>query len=468
MNTALPATSSEGTSVTRRRFDPLLHFLYFRGAGMVHFLSCRTRPAGIALTIIFTLAACLGLGHERTSVYQLFSLSFGMMLVSVPWALSRRAKIEASRELPRFGTAGEMLRYNVRVRNLTRRRLKHAWLTDTAPDPRPSSADFCQLREPGEEERNPFDRRLAYFRWQWLLLGNRLFTGGSSREGFHLKKGQEVSIPIELMPLRRGVIRLDDLRLLLPDPFGLFQRCRKIKAPAVTLTVLPKRYPLPPIELPGGAAFKVSGEANTNSIGTSGEFVGLRDYRPGDPLRQIHWRSWARTGRPIVKELEDTFYPRYGLIVDTLSTGRTDREFEEVISLAASFAASFDTSESLLDLMFIKTEAHMVTAGRGVERAEKLLEVLASVSPERTPHFDDLARLVIRHRDDLTSCLVIFNGWNGARADFLRKLDEAGVVCVPLIIGTGPRPDDVPGHWLDAANLATELRRLPNHLTRTI
>ncbi len=228
---------------------------------------------------------------------------------------------------------------------------------------------------------------------------------------------------------------------------------------------MPRRYPLPPIELPGGAAFKISGEANTNSIGTSGEFVGLRDYRPGDPLRQIHWKSWARAGKPIVKELEDTYYPRYGLIVDTLSTGNTDHAFEEVISVAASFAASLDTSESLLDLMFIKNEAHIVTAGRGVERAEKLLEVLAGVSPERTPHFDALSRLVIRHRDDLTSCLVIFNGWDDARAEFLQSLLQHGVVCVPLIVGTGPKPPGAPGHWLESGNIARDLRKLPTRLS---
>ena len=109
------------------------------------------------------------------------------------------------------------------------------------------------------------------------------------------------------------MIRFDDLRVLLPDPFGIFQRCRKVKAPAATLIVLPRRFPLPPIELPGGAAFKVSGESNTNSIGTSGEFVGLRDYRPGDPLRQIHWKSWARTGRPIVKDFSAMPVPARGL-----------------------------------------------------------------------------------------------------------------------------------------------------------
>ena len=386
-------------------------------------------------------------------------------MIGLPWAMCRRAAVEAKRELPRFGTAGEPLRYSVRVWHHGKRRLNRAWLTDSPPDPRPSLADFSLLREPGEEERNGFDRRLAYFRWHWLMRGNRLFSGGYSRDDLDLKRGQHAKIAIELTPLRRGVIRFDDMRVLLPDPFGLFQRCRKVKAPAATLIVLPRRFPLPPIELPGGAAFKISGESNTNSIGTSGEFVGLRDYRPGDPLRQIHWKSWARTGRPIVKELEDTYYPRYGLVVDTLSCERTDHQFEEVISVAASFAASIDTSQSLLDLMFIKNEAHLVTAGRGLERAEKLLEVLAGVMPERTENFKELAQLVLRHRDDLTSCLVIFNGWDESRAEFLKTLTQGGIVCAPIIVGQGPPPAGVPGHWLESGEIARDLRRLPPRLT---
>ena len=387
-----------------------------------------------------------------------------MGMLGLLWALSRRATVEAKRELPRFGTAGEPLRYTVIVRHCGRSRLSRAWLADSPPDPRPNLEDFTTLREPGEEERNGFDRRLAYFRWQWILLGNRLFSGGFSEKDVHLKPGQQARVAIEITPLRRGVIRLEDLRILLPDPFGLFQRCRKIPAPISTLTVLPRRFPLPPIELPGGAAFKVSGEANTNTIGTSGEFVGLRDYRPGDPLRQIHWKSWARTGRPIVKELEDTFYPRYGLIVDTFSSDRTDHQFEEVVSVAASFAAAIDTCESLLDLMFIKNEAHIVTAGRGVERAEKLLEVLAGVSPERTENYAELAKLVIRHRDDLTSCLVIFNGWDEARAEFLKKLIRGGIVCAPLIVGKGAAAHGAPGHWLESGEIARDLKRLPTRL----
>ncbi len=387
-----------------------------------------------------------------------------MILIGITWAMMRRSSVTARRDLPRFGTAGQALRYTVRVRNTGPRKLIRAWIADTPPDPRPDRETFSVLREPGEEERNAYDRFFAFYRWRWLMLSRRLFTGGIATEDLVLEPGEEARVTVEMTPLRRGVIRFNDLRLLLPDPFGLFQRCRYITAPDATLLVLPSRFPLPPLELPGGSAFKISGEANTNVIGNSGEFVGLRDYRPGDPLRQIHWKSWARTGRPIVKELEDTHYPRFGLIVDTLSTNRDDTRFEEVVSVAASFAAALDSGDSLLDLMFIKNEAHRVTAGRGVERAEKLLEVLAGVSPQRTEDFTALSRLVLRHRDDLTSCLIILNGWDDARAGFLKSLAQGGVTCVPLVVGSGPAPHGVPGPWLESGNIAAALQRLPTRL----
>lgn len=448
----------------RAGLDRRLHWIYYRTSGIHHFLSRRCRPAGIALGLVFALATCLGLGQSLTAINQLFSLSLGMLMIGCTWAMIRRATLEGRRELPRFATAGETLRYHIRIHQKGKGPIRRAWLSDTPPDPRPSVEDFTILREPGEEERNRFDRKFAYFRWCWLLFGNQSFSGGFSKKELELKHGQQERIPVELTPLRRGVIHLDDLRVLLPDPFGLFQRCRKVKTPATSLTVLPKRFSIPPIELPGGAAFKVSGEANTNTIGTSGEFVGLRDYRPGDPLRQIHWKSWARLGRPIVKELEDTFYPRYGLIVDTHSCNRTDHQFEECISVAASFAASIDTSDSLLDLMFIKNEAHRVTAGRGLERTEKLLEVLAGVSPERVENFTALSRLVLRHRDDLTSCLIILNGWDQARVDFLQSLTHRGVACVPIIIGIGQGAAGAPGYWLESGKIAQSLQRLPRRL----
>jgi uncharacterized protein (DUF58 family) len=441
-----------------------LHWVYYQSAGMNHFIRRRLRPAGTSLGIVLVLATCLGLGHARSAIYQLFSLCVAFGAIGLSWALVRRARLAAVREVPRYATAGVPLRIPVIVTNLGRLAIRRAWLVESTPDPRPDWQDFKTLREPGEEERNRFDRAFAYFRWQWLMHRNRLFNGGASQDEIHLKPGGQARVFIQLTPLRRGVVRLHDMRAALPDPLGLFQKCANVQSAPASVLVLPRRYPLPPVTMPGMAAFKISGESNTNTIGNSGEFVGLRDYRPGDPLRQIHWKSWAKVGHPIVKELEDTHYPRFGLALDTLSEGRDDVIFEQAVSVAASFAAAIDTNESLLDLMFVKDEAHIVTAGRGIERAEKLLEVLAGVTPARSGNHRALAELVLRHSGDLSSCLVILNGWDDSRADLLRRIEQGGLVCVPVVIGHGPRPDDVPGHWLESAAIARDLMQLPRHL----
>ena len=464
MSPGQPSPATAQREPHSSKFRRLVHRAYFLSTSIGHYWMRRVCPAGIGLGVVMVLGAMLGVGEPRRSAYQLFSLACGMGLLGLPLAWLRRATLSARREIPRHATVGEAIRYTLHVTNLGRRRVRRAWLVETPPDARPNLLEFALQREPGEEERNWFDRTFAYYRWQWLMTRKQLFAGGASADELKLAAGGHGQVAVEITPQRRGVIRLNDLRVLLPDPLCLFQRCRKASAPATTLTVLPRRFALPPIELPGSARFQIGGEVTSNSIGNSGEFVGLRDYRQGDPLRQIHWKSWARTGRPIVKELEDTHYPRYGLVLDTFPAAGPGALFEDAVSVAASFAATLDTRESLLDLMFIKDQAHIVTAGRGLARAEKLLEVLAAVEAEPGPGFDTLARLVQRHGDELTSCLVIFAGWDETRAAFLRNLQRGGITCVPIIIGNGPAPAALPGHWVQSGHLARDLRRLPNRL----
>jgi len=93
----------------------------------------------------------------------------------------------------------------------------------------------------------------------------------------------------------------------------LFRAFARVPLPE-TVLILPKRYPLPDLALRARATNQRGGVALAAAIGESEEFVSLRDYRPGDPRRHIHWRSWARTGRPIVKEFQDEFFVRHALI----------------------------------------------------------------------------------------------------------------------------------------------------------
>jgi len=69
------------------------------------------------------------------------------------------------------------------------------------------------------------------------------------------------------------------------------------------------------------------------------EVHGLRDYRPGDSPRRVHWKATARRGRLTVREYEDAAPPRVLLVVDPWLPARpteADRnQLESVISLAA-------------------------------------------------------------------------------------------------------------------------------------
>src|SRR5439155_587474 len=144
-------------------------------------------------------------------------------------------------------------------------------------------------------------------------------------------------------------------------------------------TVRPQRglVLLEDLALPGVRKYQRGGVALAGAVGDSEEFVSLRDYRPGDPLRRVHWRSAARVGRPVVKEYQDEFFVRHALVLDTFAEREESDVFEEAVSVAASIACSIQTKDSLLDLLFVGPETYCFTAGRGLGHTDHMLEVLA-------------------------------------------------------------------------------------------
>lgn len=459
----MSAPTPAGTGSTAR-LRSWLHGFYHRGTALNQFLRRRIRPAGMGLLLVGIVLACLAGGQASDPVFRLFSFGFSLGCLSLLWLPFRGARLDVRREVPPHATAGEpvRIRYHVTNRGF---RLRHAWLVETSPDPRPERERFLRTAEPGERRRNLFDRVFAYYRWNWLCESRLVFEARPSERPLALRRGETATCVAELLPRRRGLALLDDLRVLLPDPLGLYQRCRPVASPAASLAILPRRHRLPAFELPGSARFQPGGDATSRNTGPSGEFVGLREYQPGDPQRLIHWKSWARTGRPIVKELEDSFFPRHGLILDTFPDAGDDALFEEAVSVAASFVSAIDTHECLIDLMFISGAERVVTAGRGTGRAESLLEVLAGVESSPSPEFDSLKKLVLRHAEDLAGCLAVLSGWSAERADLLRRISSAGVeiaaivVCEEIPAAMPPRV-----HCVRAGRVAEDLMRLPAKL----
>ena len=233
-------------------------------------------------------------------------------------------------------------------------------------------------------------------------------------------------------PRRRGRARFSGLSVARPDPLGLVRALRPQRLPD-TLVVLPRRYALPPLALPGSRRYQPRGITLASSVGDSEEFLSLRDYRPGDPLKRIHWRSWARARKPIVREHQDEFFVRHGLVLDTFVAAPTE-VFEEAVSVAASFAAGERTPESLLDLMFVGAEAYVFTAGRGVGHVDHMLEVLAEIRPCRDRDFGALHRLVIERHALLSGLVCVLAAWDESRRALVDHVRALGVPSLVLVI----------------------------------
>jgi len=245
--------------------------------------------------------------------------------------------------------------------------------------------------------------------------------------------GATRDVDVTITAWRRGPLRLVGGVVMRTDPFGVFRSFCRTAAPQ-TILVLPARYPLPPLELPGQSREQPEGAALATGIGQSEEFVALRDYRRGDPLKHVHWRSVARTGRVVVKEYQDEHLMRHGLVLDTCCPAHDDLRFEEAVAVAASFACTVPDQESLLDLLLVGDHAVCVTSGRGLGSTQRMLETLATVQPTREIKFDALEALIAQHRAALSSCLVLLLAWDAPRRALIRRLRMQQLPVIVLLL----------------------------------
>ena len=104
------------------------------------------------------------------------------------------------------------------------------------------------------------------------------------------------------------------------DPFGLVELGRVVPdhGPAHGRARAPSRSPTIPL----GGAWTGSGDNRPRAFATgSAEDVTVREYRHGDDLRRVHWRSSARIGELMVRREEQPWQSRATLFLDNRARG---------------------------------------------------------------------------------------------------------------------------------------------------
>jgi uncharacterized protein (DUF58 family) len=440
-----------------------IYLSYRRSSGLWYWLGRRFTPAGLCVAGGWLLAGVAAVDIENTVAYQSFALLLAFLIIAVAGSLCFRGKFAASRVLPRFGTAGQPLYYHVQVRNLTSKPQVGLTLLEDLADPRPDFDEWLafQLAE---------NRRIRPFRITQPRAQNPFQRVRSKPAAVPpLPARGEAGVSVELLPLKRGIVRFTGLTVACADPLGLVRAFRRLSCPQ-TVLILPKRYLLPPIALPGQMKYQQGGVALAANVGCSEEFVSLRDYRHGDPLRHIHWRSWAKSGKPIVKEFEDEFFVRHALVLDTFTDEPHSEVLEEAVSVAASFACTVLTQESLLDLLFVGNKSYCFTAGRGLGTTDQMLEILASARNCADKPFSVLEHLVFNHLSHVSGCVCILQKWDDTRRQFIKKLKALNLPVMVLIVvpaggglsGAGGPLADAEGsvHVLEAGNISEGLAKL--------
>ncbi|MGH8701585.1 MAG: DUF58 domain-containing protein [Burkholderiales bacterium] len=409
-------------------------FRFFRFISAVTYWANRRFTAAGALVVSgAVMTGALGVDTTQSAAYQVFGLLAALLAAAALCLPLLRARVYVERELPRVATAGEPFTYRARVRNPGAVAVDGLSLFEDLADTRPAFETFrAAMTIPN------------YRAWKRLVNAARIARVPEQALPA-LAPGATTEIEVEAQALKRGIVHSRGVTVARADPLGLMRALTAVPRQA-NLVVLPRRYALPPFTLPGPRRYQQGGVALAASVGDSREFLGLREYRPGDPLQNIHWKSYARAAKPIVKDYQDEYFERHALVLDTFARPGDERCFEAAVSIAASFACTIETRECLLDLMFIGAEAYLYTAGRGQLQSGSLLEILAAVQPCRDKPFATLGQAALARRQALSGCICVLLGWDEPRRELVHKLRSHGVA-LRVIAVTEERLEERPP-WL--------------------
>lgn len=210
-----------------------------------------------------------------------------------------------------------------------------------------------------------------------------------------VEPGDGVTHRYSLVCWRRGAYRLGPLVARWGDPFGLTERELRL-AEEFEILVHPRvelveDHPLtrmwedppfrPPVSRPWPHGM---------------EFYGMREYQPGDDIRRVVWRAYARTGQLLVKEAEQGITDKLVIVFDQdrdhHSRGVVSESFEAACRVAASLGVHHLREGYSVALE--GTNDRLVGPLRGPQTQIRLLDALARAEPERGRLADTLTRLL--------------------------------------------------------------------------
>ena len=244
------------------------------------------------------------------------------------------------------------------------------------------------------------------------------------------------SIQVPLTIQRRGVYSFPDVELTYHDPFFI-HRCAVRQPVRCQVTVAP-RYERRGWRSLGGVGREL--QHALRDVLLEDESVGNREYVPGMSVRRWDYASWARLGRPIVREYGTNSRGSMHLVLDTTLPHDRDvtdepiEEIEAVLSVAASLAALIQRN-CTYELATTTPDGHLTLPEQTASHPlNSLLVGLARLPLFATSDLDALATQIQSVRTDSVAAILITHSWTGRHQDmfdeFVRRSPTASAIIV--------------------------------------
>jgi uncharacterized protein (DUF58 family) len=237
--------------------------------------------------------------------------------------------------------------------------------------------------------------------------------------------------------LCRGHRALGRFRVSSVRPLGLVAGRRVLGEP-VEVTVVPRVPRIVGLRPPRDSRRAGERTARGAVAGESFELLGVRPYRPGDRIRDLHARSWARVGAPIVREYRRPAQERVVVVLSAVAPKVQREVFDAAVELTAGVTAALARAEA--DVALFVAGGPEVAPAHALRGAalEPVLDRLALVQAVGSGAYDFLAAELNR----AAAAHLVFAHWDDAAAGAVAQARRTGVPVEAWVVARHDPPLD--------------------------
>jgi uncharacterized protein (DUF58 family) len=262
--------------------------------------------AGVAYAVTTMVLVIGAINGQNNLLFWLFGLGVAGLIVSGVLSGGSLMRLEIEREAPAASGVGDEVVIRYRVRNRSR----------VFP------AFGLTIEELASVRGGRFSGD-----WSGRLSAPVAFAAYVPARG-------SVVVEARAGALKRGTATLGPVRIWTTFPFGLTKKSKSFFQES-TVLVRPRLAPLRPGIVEGVLGRGDLGSVLRKSRGGE-EFYSLREYSQGDSLRSVAWRSTARLGYAVVREMASRPSRHLWIALDFGDAGEI--ECERAVSVAAALA----------------------------------------------------------------------------------------------------------------------------------